>query len=81
MARQSITLAQQNDEWLKEQVAKEEFSSKNEAVNYLIKRARDQDTYHDYVQMKLDRAEKSGFVEKQTRHEMLSEFKARLKNV
>lgn len=30
MARQSITLANQNDEWLKEQVAKEEFTSKSD---------------------------------------------------
>lgn len=36
MARQSITLAKQNDEWLRQQVASEEFTSKSEAVNYLI---------------------------------------------
>ncbi len=36
MTRQSITLAKQNDEWLKEQVANAEFTSKSEAVNYLI---------------------------------------------
>ena len=77
MTRQSITLAQQNDEWLKEQVAKEEFSSKSEAVNYLIKRARDQDAYHDYVQMKIDRAEKSGFSSK-TKEELLIEIKRKL---
>ena len=40
MSRQSITLANKNDEWLKNQVANEEFSSKSEAVNYLIKKAR-----------------------------------------
>jgi antitoxin ParD1/3/4 len=77
MTRQSITLAQKNDEWLKEQVANEEFSSKSEAVNYLIKRARDQDAYHDYVQMKLDRAEKSGFSSK-TKEELLIEIKRKL---
>ena len=38
MPRQSITLANHNDEWLKQQVANEEFSSKSEAVNYLIKK-------------------------------------------
>lgn len=38
MTRQSITLANQNDEWLKEQISKEVFTSKSEAVNYLISR-------------------------------------------
>ena len=61
MARQSITLANQNDEWLKEQVAKEEFTSKSEAVNYLIKQAREQDAYVEFVRMKLEKAEKGGF--------------------
>ena len=78
MSRQSITLVNQNDEWLKNQVAKEEFTSKSEAVNYLIKRARERDAYHDYVQMKIDRGLKSGMAKKQTKEEMLAEFKKRL---
>jgi antitoxin ParD1/3/4 len=78
MARQSITLANQNDEWLKEQVKKQEFTSKSEVVNYLIKKARSQEEYHEYVQMKIDRGIKSGFAEKQTKEEMLAEFKKRL---
>ena len=81
MTRQSITLAKQNDEWLKNQVAQEEFNSKSEAINYLIKQARDRDDYIEFVRMKLDKAEKSGFAEKQSREEMLSEFKKRLKDV
>jgi antitoxin ParD1/3/4 len=78
MTRQSITLANQNDEWLKKQVAEEEFTSKSEAVNYLIKQAREREEYHNFVQMKIDRGIKSGFAEKQTREEMLAEFKKRL---
>jgi antitoxin ParD1/3/4 len=77
MARQSITLAKQNDEWLKQQVANEEFTSKSEAVNYLIKQARARDDYHDYVQIKIDRGLKSGFSEK-TKEELLAEIKGRL---
>lgn len=80
MSRQSITLAKQNDEWLKNQVAEQEFNSKSEAVNYLIKQAREREEYHNYVQMKIDRGLKSGFAEKQTREEMLAEFKKRLEN-
>ncbi len=78
MARQSITLANQNDEWLKQQVANEEFTSKSEAVNHLIKQAREREAYHEYVQMKIDRGLKSGFAPKQTKEEMLAEFKKRL---
>ncbi len=80
MTRQSITLAKQNDEWLKAQVMEEEFTSKSEAVNYLIKQARERDAYHEFVQMKIDRGLKSGFAEKQTKEEMLAEFKKRLNN-
>jgi antitoxin ParD1/3/4 len=78
MARQTITLAEQNDAWLKEQVAKAEFTSKSEAVNYLIKQARERDDYHEFVQMKIDKGLKSGLAKKQTREEMLAEFKKRL---
>lgn len=81
MTRQSITLANKNDEWLKEQVRKEEFSSKSEAINFLIKKARSHQEYHEYVQMKIDRGLKSGLAEKQTKEEMLAEFKKRLKIV
>ena len=81
MTRQSITLANQNDEWLKKQVAKEEFTSKSEAINYLIKKARSQEEYYEFVRNKIEKAEKSGFAKKQTREEMLAEFKKNLPNV
>jgi antitoxin ParD1/3/4 len=74
MARQSITLANQNDEWLKQQVANEEFTSKSEAVNYLITQARRQEDYVEFVRMKLDIAEKSGFSTK-TKEELLAGIK------
>ena len=77
MARQSITLANQNDEWLKQQVANEEFTSKSEAVNYLIKQARDQDAYVEFVRMKIEKAEQNGFSTK-TKEELLAEIKKKL---
>lgn len=77
MTRQSITLSKQNDEWLKQQVSNEEFTSKSEAVNYLIKKARENDEYVEFVRMKLDRAEKSGFSAK-TKEELLAEIKKKL---
>ena len=78
MARQSITLAKQNDEWLKNQVAEQEFASKSEAVNYLIKQARNQEKYYDFVRMKIEKGEKSGFSNK-TKNELLAEIKSNLK--
>ncbi len=64
MSRQSITLANQNDEWLKEQVANEEFTNKSEAVNYLIQQARKQEEYYEFVRMKIELGEKKRFVQK-----------------
>jgi antitoxin ParD1/3/4 len=77
MTRQSISLANQNDEWLKQQVQNEEFSSKSEAVNYLIKQARERDEYVEFVRMKLDKAEKTGFSSK-TKDELLADIKKKL---
>lgn len=81
MTRQSISLTKKNDDWLKSQVSEDEFNSKSEAINYLVKRARNQEEYYDFVRMKLERGEKSGFAEKQSREEMLAEFKENLPNV
>ena len=77
MSRQSITLAKQNDDWLKKQVAEQEFTSKSEAVNYLIKQAREREDYVDFVRMKFDKAEKSAFSTK-SKEELLEVIKKRL---
>jgi len=61
MARQSISFTQPNDEWLKNQVAKNEYSSKSELVNDLIRQARKQQRQIDWINSKLERAENSGF--------------------
>ena len=81
MTRQSISLTTPNDEWLKNQVNTEEFSSKSEAINYLIKQARSQEEYYEFVRAKIDKGEKGGFAKKQTREEMLAEFKKGLLDV
>lgn len=61
MARQSISLTQPNDEWLKTQVENNEYSSKSELVNDLIRQARKQQRQIDWISSKLERAESSGF--------------------
>jgi len=61
MARQSISLTQPNDEWLKSQVDSKEYSSKSELVNDLVRQARKQQCQIDWINSKLESAEKSGF--------------------
>lgn len=61
MARQSISFTEPNDEWLKAQVDNNEYSSKSELVNDLIRQARKQQAEIDWIRLKLDNAEKSGF--------------------
>ncbi|MEM9338171.1 MAG: type II toxin-antitoxin system ParD family antitoxin [Bacteroidota bacterium] len=61
MARQSISFTEPNDEWLKSQVENKEYSSKSELVNDLVRQARKQQHEIDYIRMKLEKAERSGF--------------------
>jgi len=64
MARQSITFTRPNDEWLKAQLDSEEYASKSEVVNDLIRRAREKEQQHlDYIRAKLIKAEQSGFTD------------------
>ncbi|MGG8497165.1 ribbon-helix-helix domain-containing protein [Tenacibaculum sp. TC6] len=61
MARQSISLTEPNDEWLKAQVDTKEYASKSELVNDLIRQARKQQIEIDWIRAKLEKAENSGF--------------------
>ena len=61
MTRQSISLTDPNDEWLKTQINTKEYSSKSELVNDLIRQARHQQQKIDLIRMKLEKAEKGGF--------------------
>ena len=61
MARQSISFTKPNDEWLKSQIENEEYSSKSELVNDLIRQARNQQVQIDWIRSKIEKAEKSGF--------------------
>ena len=61
MARQSISFTEPNDEWLKTQVDKKEYTSKSELVNDLIRQARKQQAQIDWINTKLEKAEHGGF--------------------
>ena len=77
MTRQSISFTQPNDEWLKAQVDSEEYSSKSELVNDLVRQARKQQRQIDWLRSKLERAENSGFTD-DSRKQILLESKSLL---
>ena len=78
MARQSISLTQPNDEWLKAQVDNKEYSSKSELVNDLIRQARKQQKQIDWIAAKLEVSENSGFTN-ETKSQILAKSKSLLK--
>ena len=61
MARQSISFTKPNDDWLKTQVDNEEYNTKSELVNDLIRQARKQQVQIDWIRAKLVKSENSGF--------------------
>jgi antitoxin ParD1/3/4 len=61
MIRQSISLTEPNDAWLRSLVENQEYTSKSEIVNDLIRRARACEQQTDFIRHKLIAAEKSGF--------------------
>ncbi len=77
MARQSISLTKPNDEWLKAQVNSEEYSSKSELVNDLIRQARNQQAQADWIRAKLNKSEANGFTN-ETKEQILKQSKSLL---
>ena len=77
MARQSISFTKPNEEWLKAQVDSDEYSSKSELVNDLIRQARKQQAQIDWIRAKLDKSESSGFT-KDTKDQILNQSKSLL---
>ena len=57
MPRLSISFTRPNDDWLKAQVESEEYTSKSDVVNDLIRKAREV----ELIRAKLISAEQSGF--------------------
>ena len=77
MTRQSISFTKPNDEWLKSQVDNNEYSSKSELVNDLIRQARKQQKQIDWISAKLEKAENSG-VTNDSKEEILAQSKSLL---
>lgn len=75
MTRQSITLTDPNDEWIKSQISTyHEYCNKSELINDLIRQAR----RADMINKKLAQSEASGIVV-QDKEDILQEFKKKLK--
>lgn len=77
MTRQSISFTKPNDEWLKDQMVNQEYSSKSELINDLIRQARKQQVQIDWINAKLEKAEKSGFTT-DSKDQILKQSKSRL---
>jgi len=77
MSRQSISFTKPNDEWLKAQVDNEEYSSKSELINDLIRQARKQQVQVDWIRNRLDQSEQSGFTN-DTKEDILKKAKTSL---
>ena len=77
MKRQSISFTEPNDEWLKNQIDNKEYASKSELVNDLIRQARNQQKQIDWIRLKLEKAELSGFTS-DTKAQILKQSKALL---
>lgn len=76
MPRQSISFTPPNDEWLRAQVESEEFTSKSDVVNDLIRKARE----IEMIRARLIQAENSQFTS-QGRAEILAEAKAEARRI
>ena len=79
MTRQSITFTKKNADWLKAQIDANEYTSKSELINSLIRQARGQELQIDWIRTKLIKAEKGGFTNKK-QDDILALSKQMLKN-
>ena len=79
MTRQSISITTPNNEWLNALIQNDEYSSKSEIVNDLIRKARAEQNEFELIRARLIKSENSGFI-RQTAEEMRMEFKEELRH-
>lgn len=78
MSRSSISFTTPNEQWIKMQIDSQEFSSKSEVINDLIRNARDKQNQFDYVRRMLIEGEQSGLSERTPEQIMESVVKRKL---
>lgn len=79
MARQTITVNEPNDRWMKEKIQGDEYASKSELINDLIRRQRELEDERIWLRNELIKGEDSGISTK-TMAEILEEAKNRSKD-
>jgi len=79
MARQTITVNEPNDLWMKEKIQGNEYASKSELINDLIRRQRELEEERVWLRNELIKGEESGISTK-TMAEILEEAKKRSKD-
>ncbi|WP_092176156.1 MULTISPECIES: ribbon-helix-helix domain-containing protein [Cyclobacterium] len=79
MARQTITVNEPNDRWMKEKIQDNEYASKSELINDLIRRQREHEEQRNWLRAELIKGEESGYSSK-SMSEVLEEAKKRAKN-
>lgn len=75
--RQSVTITPPNDAWLSAQVESEEYTSKSDVINTLIRKERARQERIEYIRSRLIEAEQSGFVEDTDPERMLARIKSK----
>lgn len=78
MARQTITVNEPNDRWMKEKIQDNEYASKSELINDLIRRQRELEEERIWLRNELIKGEESGLSSK-TMAEVLEDAKKRAK--
>lgn len=76
MARQTISVNEPNDRWMREKIEGNEYASKSELINDLIRRQREQDEERNWLRNELIKGEESGI---STKTKILEEAKNRSK--
>lgn len=78
MARQTISVNEPNDRWMKEKIQENEYASKSELINDLIRRQRELEEERIGLRNELIKGEESGISTKNMA-ELLEESKNRSK--
>ncbi len=79
MARQTITVNEPNDRWMKQKVQENEYASKSELINDLIRHQLEQEEERIRLRNELIKGEESGLSHK-SMAEILEEAKRRARN-
>lgn len=80
MARQTITVNEPNDRWMKQKVQENEYASKSELINDLIRHQREQEEERIWLRNELIKGEESGISPK-SMAEILEEAKRRARKI